>query len=63
LEGTKTCAFESLTAQNLYRKTYDPFEALRVMFQEMYQELDNELFKAFVKPMGPGSERSVGSGV
>ena len=46
-------AFESLTAQRPYRKAYEPFEALRIMFQEMSQEFDPELFMAFVKILGP----------
>ena len=46
-------AFESLTAQRPYRKAYEPFEALRIMFQEMSQEFDPELFMTFVKILGP----------
>ncbi|MGD0820599.1 MAG: HD domain-containing phosphohydrolase [Desulfomonilia bacterium] len=46
-------AFESLTAQRPYRKAYEPFEALRIMFQEMSREFDPELFMTFVKLLGP----------
>lgn len=45
-------AFESLTAQRPYRMAYEPFGALRIMFREMSQELDPELFMAFVKLLG-----------
>lgn len=48
-------AFESLTAQRPYRKAHEPFEALRIMYQEMSQEFDPEIFMAFVKLLGPSA--------
>jgi len=48
-------AFESLTAQRPYRKAYEPFEALRIMYQEMSREFDPEIFMAFVKLLGPNT--------
>lgn len=53
----KICAiadmFESLTAIRPYRQQKDPFQALRMMKQEMSEEFDPELFKAFVVLLGP----------
>lgn len=46
-------AYESLTAQRPYRKPMEPFDALRVMHQEMSREFDGEVFIAFVKLLGP----------
>jgi HD-GYP domain-containing protein (c-di-GMP phosphodiesterase class II) len=48
-------SFESLTATRPYRKPYEPFEALRIMYQEMSQDFDPELFRAFVKLLGPNA--------
>jgi HD-GYP domain-containing protein (c-di-GMP phosphodiesterase class II) len=48
-------SFESLTAERPYRKPYEPVEALRIMFQEMSQDFDPELFMAFVKLLGPNA--------
>ena len=48
-------AFESLTAQRPYRKAHEPFEALRIMYQEMSREFDPEIFMTFVKLLGPNT--------
>ncbi len=48
-------SFESLTAKRPYRKPFEPFEALRIMYQEMSQDFDPELFMAFVKLLGPNA--------
>ncbi len=48
-------SFESLTAKRPYRKAYEPFEALRIMHQEMSQDFAPELFMAFVKLLGPNA--------
>ncbi len=56
----KICAiadmFESLTAIRPYRQQKDPFQALKLMQDEMSDEFDPELFKAFVMLLGPRSE-------
>lgn len=53
----KICAitdtFESLTAARPYRRAKDPFSALKIMRNEMSQEFDPELFKAFIMVLGP----------
>ncbi len=46
--------FEALTSTRPYRQSKDPFQALRVMQQEMSQDFDAELFRAFVLLLGPG---------
>lgn len=55
----KICAiadmFESLTGVRPYRQPQDPFQALKLMQQEMAEEFDPELFKAFVVLLGPKS--------
>jgi len=54
----KICAiadtFESLTASRPYRESIRPFHALKIMQQEMAQEFDAEMFKAFILLLGPG---------
>ena len=53
----KICAladtFESLTAARPYRRQKDPFMALKIMRNEMINEFDPELFKAFIVLLGP----------
>lgn len=54
----KICAiadtFESLTSGRPFRPSKTPFEALKIMQVEMAREFDTELFKAFIKLLGPG---------
>jgi len=45
--------FEALTATRPYRKPKDPFQALKLMQQEMSKDFDAEIFKAFVMMLGP----------
>jgi HD-GYP domain-containing protein (c-di-GMP phosphodiesterase class II) len=53
----KICAiadiFESLTAVRPYRQAKEPFEALRTMQNEMSQDFDPEVFRAFIHLLGP----------
>jgi HD-GYP domain-containing protein (c-di-GMP phosphodiesterase class II) len=53
----KICAiadiFESLTAIRPYRQAKEPFEALRTMQNEMVQDFDPEVFRAFIFLLGP----------
>jgi HD-GYP domain-containing protein (c-di-GMP phosphodiesterase class II) len=55
---SKICAiadtFESLTSTRPFRKPKNPFEALSIMQQEMVKEFDPQLFRAFIKLLGPG---------
>ncbi|HOO46606.1 MAG TPA: HD domain-containing protein [Deltaproteobacteria bacterium] len=52
----KICAiadvFESLTAGRPYRAEISPFNALKVMQQEMSQDFDPELFRTFIRLLG-----------
>jgi HD-GYP domain-containing protein (c-di-GMP phosphodiesterase class II) len=48
-------SFESLTATRPYRKPYEPVDALRIMYQEMSRDFEPELFRAFVKLLGPNA--------
>lgn len=41
-------AFESLTSERPYRKAETPFNAFRIMQNEMRDEFDPQLFKAFI---------------
>jgi HD-GYP domain-containing protein (c-di-GMP phosphodiesterase class II) len=54
---SKICAiadtFESLTSTRPFRKPKSPFEALSIMHQEMVKEFDPQLFRAFIKMLGP----------
>jgi HD-GYP domain-containing protein (c-di-GMP phosphodiesterase class II) len=53
----KICAiadiFESLTAVRPYRQAKEPFEALRTMQNEMAQDFDPDVFRAFIFLLGP----------
>ncbi|MRR14305.1 HD domain-containing protein [archaeon] len=53
----KICAiadtFESLTSGRPFRHSKTPFEALKIMKVEMAREFDAELFRAFIKLLGP----------
>lgn len=52
----KICAiadvFESLTAGRPYRTKTSPYQAIRIMQQEMSQDFDPELFRAFIMLLG-----------
>lgn len=53
----KICAiadiFESLTGVRPYRQAKEPFEALRTMQNEMVQDFDPDVFRAFIFLLGP----------
>lgn len=57
-EYAKICAiadtFESLTAGRPYRQVVKPYDALKVMQQEMRADFDPEMFNAFITLLGPG---------
>jgi len=46
--------FESLISTRPFRSPKTPFEAIKIMQQEMAKEFDPQLFKAFIMLLGPG---------
>ncbi|HHO75196.1 MAG TPA: HD domain-containing protein [Deltaproteobacteria bacterium] len=46
--------FEALISTRPFRNPKTPFEAIKIMQQEMAREFDPQLFKAFIMLLGPG---------
>jgi HD-GYP domain-containing protein (c-di-GMP phosphodiesterase class II) len=53
--STISDVFDALTTRRPYKDALSSFEALKLMKNEMEEDLDQELFQAFVEMMGaPG---------